>query len=85
MLEIRFSAIFVKDGYPNQDWATHHGVKEADYQDYLETWTDEGFWPISLSAYTVGNETHFTTVLIRCSGAGANSGVRYVTVPRDFV
>ena len=75
--DIRFSAIYVRDGLPKKDWATHHGIRESEYQEYIETWVDAGFWPISLSAYPVGNETHFTTVMTRHTETGARWAARH--------
>jgi CubicO group peptidase (beta-lactamase class C family) len=66
----RYSGIFVQDGLTGSDWVTSHGIPESDYQSWSDGWWDDGFRPISLSGYTVGNETFFTAVMVRVPGSG---------------
>jgi len=66
----RYSGIFVQDGLSGSDWVTSHGIPEADYQEWSDGWWDNGFRPISLSAYTAGNETYFTAVMVRVANSG---------------
>ncbi len=66
----RYSGIFVQDGLTGNDWITAHRIAEGDYQTWLDGWWNQGFRPISVSGYTIGNETYFTAVLVRLPGSG---------------
>jgi CubicO group peptidase (beta-lactamase class C family) len=67
----RYSGIFVQDGLTGSDWVTAHRIAEGDYQDWIDGWWDDGFRPISVSAYTIGEETFFTAVMVRVPNSGA--------------
>lgn len=66
----RYSGIFVQDGLTGSDWVTAHRIAEADYQDWIDGWWDNGFRPVSVSAYTIGAETFFTAVMVRVPNSG---------------
>ena len=66
----RYSGIFVQDGLTGSDWVTSHAIPEADYQDWIDGWWDDGFRPVSVSAYTIGEETFFTAVMVRLANSG---------------
>jgi hypothetical protein len=60
-------AIFVESG--GVDWAAHHDVTAAQLQQIIDENSPKGFRPISVSAYTAGNESRFAIVLIKDSAA----------------
>jgi len=66
----RYSGIFVQDGLTGNDWVTAHRIAEADYQDWIDGWWNDGFRPISVSAYSIGEETFFTAVMVRVPNSG---------------
>lgn len=66
----RYSGIFVQDGLTGNDWGTVHRIAEADFQAWHDQYSNQDFQPISLSAYTIGEETFFTAVMVRVPNSG---------------
>jgi Bacterial tandem repeat domain 1/Papain-like cysteine protease AvrRpt2 len=56
----RFAAIFDKSASPG--WTARHGLTAAQYQAEVSNWSNQGFRPLSLSAWRTGNGSRFACV-----------------------
>jgi Bacterial tandem repeat domain 1/Papain-like cysteine protease AvrRpt2 len=63
----RFAAIFDKS--PSTGWAARHGLTAAQYQAEVNNWSNQGFRPLSLSAWRTSNGSRFACVYEKAGSA----------------
>lgn len=79
-IEVKYSAIFVKDSIPSDEWKVllWHDATEF-HDDFMDLW-DAGYRPICLDGFQAGDATRFSAILLQdksSSSFGVGTGWSY--------
>ncbi len=56
-----YAAIFEKTPNPPA-WVARHGLPQASYQEEVNKWTSQGYRPVQVSGYAVGNQIYYAAI-----------------------
>jgi len=74
-----YAAIFDKS--PSPDWVARHNMTVESYQDEFEIWADQGFRPVVVDGFFVGQEEYFAAIWHKKSG---RYGARHEVESADY-
>jgi CubicO group peptidase (beta-lactamase class C family) len=85
---IRYAAVWVKDNSTN-DWKEVHGLENDDYQDRLNTLTDQGYLLTNFDCYKDGNTQRYAFICEKRSGfayqvRSGRTEVEYANLWREY-
>ncbi len=64
--QTRYAAIWEKRSGPA--WVTHHGMTSSQYQSKFEQYVADGYRPVHVSGYRVGNQARYAAIWEKRSG-----------------
>lgn len=76
----RYAAIWEKSVGP--DWETHHGMTEALYQQEFDRLAGQGYRPVRISAWGVGNTSHYAAIWEK--GQGPQWASQHSLLPAQY-